>query len=120
QAVDVLEALVRRFLKTAEHDLLEVAGQIGPELAQGPNRVMYLGHERFHGRLARERRLTGEEEIGQAADAVDVGAGIDAVLAQRLFRRHVRGRTEDGSLDGESRIVSQPQALDQAEIEELG
>ena len=73
-----------------------------------------------------ERRPARDQEIQDGADAVDVGARIDAARISDALRRHVRRCPEEPYLLGEDAIVVGPgssaavgQALDDAEIEQL-
>src|SRR5690606_10393172 len=67
-----LGALRRVLREQAQDELLELLGEIGLELAQGPRRLVHLHHQERHELVALEGDLPGEELIGDDAEGVDV------------------------------------------------
>ena len=67
-----------------------------------------------------ERRLPGDRLVHDAAEGVDVGAGVDAVAAD-LLRRHVVERADEGAGAGQRpRIGPLVEPLGQAEVGQVG
>ena len=63
-----------------------------------------------------ERQLAGTHSEQDDAQAEQVAAGRD-LFAATLFRRHVRGRAEDGPAVGQMHVVVRDAG--QAEVEQL-
>jgi hypothetical protein len=79
--------------------------------------------QRLHLRAALEHRLAGEQEVGDAAERVDVGAMVHLLVADDHFGGHERGRADDPFERCERlrQVVRRPGAghLDEAEVEDL-
>ena len=64
-------------------------------------RVLHVAHQLLHAAVVPEHLLAGQQEVGDAADRVDVGAAVDVGLADDRLRRHVGRRAEDAGFAGE-------------------
>ncbi len=94
---------------------LERAGDGGRGLEDRRHRTLADPHD-HHRRVVVQKRVgTGDELIADEADGVEVAAVID-LEAERLLRRHVRGRTDEHAGGGE-RVVAR--LLGDTEVGEL-
>ena len=67
-----------------------------------------------------ERRVPAQELVGEGADGVDVGPGIEIGLAHRLFGRHVGRRAERHADGGELVGAGGAHRLGHAEVGDHG
>ena len=107
----LLETFQADRLQVMRHARLELARRhrlLLDDLADGVERIARL-----------ERRTADQQLVEDRAQRIDVGGRADlAVLASRLFGRHVTGRAQDGAALRLAGIVVHP--LGQAEIRDLG
>src|SRR5215216_252242 len=79
-------ALGRVLGERAQHDRVELGGQLPARLGRPRRRIREVGPELGLVGLALERDAAGEHEVQDAAERVDVGAGVDALAADLLWR----------------------------------
>ena len=80
--------------QTLVHDGGEVLCHATVQRAHRRRLVLHdLPHD-LNRRAAVERRSQGEHLVQRGAQAVDVDARVEVLLAKRLLRRHVRGRAD--------------------------
>lgn len=72
----------------------EVGGRVGAKVTDVGRHVVGVLHEDRHRRRRREWRCAGEERREDAAEGVEVGAGVDP-LARGLLGREVLGGADD-------------------------
>ena len=65
--------------------------QLGP-LRRRDRLRLHVLQQHLHRRVGLEDQLAGQQEVGDAAERVDVGAAIDVRFAENDFRRHVGRR----------------------------
>ena len=81
--------------------------------------LLHVGHGHRRGARFGEDQRPGEEVVGDAAERVDVGPPVDALLAHGDLRRDVAGRARRDPLDREMGEFLGLRRLHQAEIEHL-
>src|SRR5262249_9768931 len=96
------EAVGGVLAETPDDDCFQGRRHVRALSRQGRRRFVQVGGEHLDARPPGERRLPGQQEIGQGADAVDVAVGMEAVLAARPFRRHVGRRAGNCTLSSRS------------------
>ena len=82
-----------------EH-LVHGVGHLGPRRPQGGNRLRAMGQHLLHAPLRLVGRPPDEEHVQRAAEAVDVGAAVDAAAVHRLLGRHEFVGADDLALHG--------------------
>ena len=89
-----------------EADPLQIGGNVADELARRLRLVVaHLPHQLRDGR-GPERHAAGEHFVEDHAQAVHVGAAVDAMRrALRLFRRHVPRRPGDETFRATARLL---------------
>ena len=100
------EPIRRRAGQCSRHDAVDAGGQ---PLANARQCAWGLGQpardDRLDGRPG-ERRLAGDHLVEHAAQAVDVGSGVEVSLAGALLRAHVRRRAHDDAGAGETVVTA--------------
>jgi choline dehydrogenase-like flavoprotein len=111
-------AAARLLAHRLQADVLQVTRQLGIESPR-PARLFFQHLQQQQPALAREGADAGEHLVEHDAEAVDVGAGIDAAaVAPGLLRAHVRRRAE--YLAGLRQRGVASHVAGQAEVGELG
>ncbi len=101
QLLGVLWSRFRRTGHQPEDEGFDLEGKLHAPSARRRRRPFKNSGEHLGGRTAVVRRLSGEHSIEDGADAVDIRPRIGVGGAFDLFRRHVGGRTDDGTGSGQ-------------------
>ena len=80
--------------EAAREQVVEIARQLGPQLAEPRRLVEQDLREHRHHMIAGERRRAGQRLEQHAAEREHVRARADVAIASRLLRRHVAGRAD--------------------------
>ena len=114
-------ALVRVLGKAAEDDTFQVSGISERSCDGGVTESRTCAIMTSIALVPAERGAAGQHEIGDGAQAVDVGATIGFSGVHDLFRGHVQRRAGDGPFPGEvGSFLVLTKCLHETEIQELG
>src|SRR5262245_36836667 len=106
---------VRLFLQALKANRFQVSRRRRAEQARGNRVESFDLAECFGGRFAAEGWAAGEQLVEHGAEGIDVACGADqGPLAERLFGRHVRRRSENLAAECEVAVARDP--LGQAEV----
>ena len=89
-----LPSVCRILRDASHHDGLESRRQLTPQVADRCRLVVELRSECLLRRHSAERRLSGEQFVGDEAERVNVSAMIDRGICDSLLGRHVCGRAD--------------------------
>ena len=98
-------------------DVVELRRDVRHQLAGARRLLLRVGPELRDGLVAREGHLTGQEVEEDAAERVDVGAGVDG-LALELLGRDVVGGADP--LTRRRHLPAAGHVLDEAEVGQVG
>ena len=116
-------ALARQLGHQAAQHLRKARRQVPAQPLDRRRLVHHVLDELLVHRPGAERRLARQQEVQGAAEAVHVGAGIDAAGVQRLLRRQEVRRADDGAAhcqaDGGRSFLGLLLLVGQAEVQHL-
>ena len=121
QGRGVGEALGRVLGQAAQHDALQVLGDVGADPRRRHRRVAGVRDQHREPIIPLERRPAGQQVVGHRPQRVEVAPPVHrTAVARRLLRRHEQRRPEHLALPGQPRRAGPRRRQDQAEVEQLG